>query len=233
VDILYQTHIFLDFEMNPIPWSFPVERKICRREIIEIGAVKLDQNYELVGRYSAYVKPAYGTISPRITQLTGITDQAVETAPAFTEAMALFAAWIGDTRARIYSWSRSDLIQLWDESWLKESELPWQLNQRWMDFQAVYTRLIGLSSRQPLSLKNAVGSADYVFGGEAHRAVYDAENSASLLKLVKAGKLKERTEAIWQLLHDTQPHNPLNEANRQRLQALLDRMNQDSAPDTP
>ncbi|MCI8478641.1 MAG: exonuclease domain-containing protein [Oscillospiraceae bacterium] len=223
--VLYDAHIFLDFEMNPIPREFQAERRICRNEIIEIGAVKLDQDYQITDRYAQYVKPQYGGISPRITSLTGITDQAVAQAPGFEVAMEQFAQWIGEGRARIYSWSMSDPHQLWDESWLKEIPLPWQLNQRWMDFQAVYTRLIGLSGRQPLSLKNAVGSANYRFDGEAHRAVHDAENAASLLVLVQEGRLKEQADAVWSMLHpDDAPHARLGDTYGDQLQALLDQM---------
>lgn len=219
---MYETHIFLDFEMNPIPREFRAERETCRNEIVEIGAVKLDRDYRLVDRYARYVRPQYGPISPRITQLTGITDAHVAQCPPFGPAMEEFAAWIGEGRGRIYSWSMSDPYQLWNESWLKEYPLPWQLNQRWMDFQAVYTRLIGL--HQPLSLKNAVGAANYRFDGEAHRAVHDAENSASLLTLVKEGRLREQADAVWTALHPQPSGSSLADACGDKLQALLARM---------
>lgn len=193
---MYDTHIFLDFEMNPIPREYKEARELAHSEIIEIGAVKLDKDYRLVDRYSRYVKPEYGPIHKRITQLTGITDADVAHAQPFAPAMEEFARWMGEGRARIYSWSRSDQYQLYDESWLKEAELPWQLNQRWMDFQAVYTRLIGLSRSNPLSLQNALGTAEYRFSGDAHRAVQDAENSAYLLILVKEGRLEEQARVV-------------------------------------
>ena len=204
---MYDTHIFLDFEMNPIPREFREARALARSEIVEIGAVKLDRDYRLVDRYSCYVKPEYGPIRKHITQLTGITDADVAGAQPFAPAMADFAAWIGEGRARLYSWSMSDRAQLFDESWLKESELPWQLEQRWMDFQAVYTRLIGLSRANPLSLCNALGAAEYRFEGEAHRAVQDAENSASLLILVKEGRLAEQARVVMETMRPKEEHS--------------------------
>jgi hypothetical protein len=36
--------IFVDFEMNPINTSFKEARQICKNEIIEIGAVLLDED---------------------------------------------------------------------------------------------------------------------------------------------------------------------------------------------
>ena len=38
-------HIFVDFEMHPIAKEFQNERKICPCEIIEFGAVMLDDDF--------------------------------------------------------------------------------------------------------------------------------------------------------------------------------------------
>ena len=83
---MYDTHIFLDFEMNPIPRSNKEARELASSEIIEIGAVKLDRDYQLVDWYSRYVKPDYGPIQKRITELTGITDADVADAPSYEQA---------------------------------------------------------------------------------------------------------------------------------------------------
>ena len=36
-------NIFIDLEMHPIPRSYTDEREICSQEVIEIGAVKLNE----------------------------------------------------------------------------------------------------------------------------------------------------------------------------------------------
>lgn len=220
---MYDSHIFLDFEMNPIPREFTEARQMARAEIVEIGAVKLDKDYNLIDRYSRFVKPQYAPIHKRITQLTGITDADVANAEPFAEAIAAFGEWIGGGRTRIYSWSRTDQNQLFDESWLKEVELPAPLEGRWMDFQDVYTRLIGLSGANSLSLKHALGAAACTFEGEAHRAVHDAENSATLLKLVKEGRLKEQAGAVWQALHP-EKHTGSSLGENSALKAYLERL---------
>ena len=178
-----------------------------RDEIIELGAAAFSAEGE-TDCMDLLLRLSPGrTLPPFITQLTGITDADVAQAKPFAPAMEDFAAWIGAGRGRIYSWSRSDQYQLYDESWLKEAELPWQLNQRWIDFQAVYTRLIGLSRSNPLSLQNALGAAEYRFAGEAHRAVQDAENSASLLILVKEGRLAQQAGVVMQAMRPREEHS--------------------------
>ncbi len=63
-------------------------------EIIEIGAVKL-QNGQEIDRFSAFVKPNQ-TISPKITQITGITNQMVADAKPIEEVLPAFLAFVGD-----------------------------------------------------------------------------------------------------------------------------------------
>ena len=49
-------HIFVDFEMNVIDKAYREQRMICKREIIEIGAVKLDENCEVIDTFSYIIR---------------------------------------------------------------------------------------------------------------------------------------------------------------------------------
>ena len=60
-------HIFLDFEMNPIPRENAEARTVVLSEIIKIGAVRLDEDYKLVDRFSQNVRPELNLIQPNIT----------------------------------------------------------------------------------------------------------------------------------------------------------------------
>lgn len=199
-------HIFLDFEMNPIPRENREARAVVLSEIIQIGAVKLDSNYQLTDRFSLNVRPELNQIMPHITNLTGIRQEDVDDAPLLKEAIDIFARWIEEgaekegRKIRIYAWSNSDWRQFSCECRLKGLEIPPCFN-RWMDFQRVYTRLMGLSRRSPLSLTNALGASEGTFSGSQHSAVADAENSASLLTLVKDKEaFAERTKIVRELM---------------------------------
>lgn len=193
-------HIFLDFEMNPIPKKNKEARTIVRSEICEIGAVKLNEAYEIIDTFSCYVRPQLNQIMLNITQLTGITNQDVERAKELSSALDDFVFWIGDGPVRIYSWSDTDKTQLVNECLLKKIMLPKQF-RRWMDFQRVYSRLMGLSRRSCLSLSNALGSVEQDFSGSQHSALADAKNSASLLALVKDKEsFQKRAEKVQSFL---------------------------------
>ena len=73
--------------MNQIDNSHPDELKICKNEIIEIGAVKLDDTYKEIDSFKTYVKPGITPVTSRITNLTGITNEMVDDAPDFAIAM--------------------------------------------------------------------------------------------------------------------------------------------------
>ena len=53
--------VFVDFEMNPIGRDQKEARRICKGEIIEIGAVKIDEDGNEISSYKEYVLPEYTT----------------------------------------------------------------------------------------------------------------------------------------------------------------------------
>ena len=83
-------------------------------EIIQVGAVMLDNHYRIVGEFSSYVKPEYGSIDCFIENLTGITQAQVEIAPKLQDVLIDFMNWIGERNVIVLSWSESDRQQLMD-----------------------------------------------------------------------------------------------------------------------
>ena len=99
---MYTSHIFIDLEMNPISKEFPAEKEACRAEIIEIGAVRLDADYNLTDRFTLFVRPRYSSeLNRHVAKLTGIKLEDLQDAPDFREAMefATAASAIAVTRA--------------------------------------------------------------------------------------------------------------------------------------
>ena len=60
-------------------------------ELIQIGAVILDQDYRIVDTYSTYVCPEFGSIDRYINRLTGISTKDTLNAQKSNEALADFA----------------------------------------------------------------------------------------------------------------------------------------------
>lgn len=184
-------HIVIDLEMNKIEKQFRGELKLSS-ELIEIGAVRLDQDFKMLDTYQTYVLPDYGPMDELIIQLTGITDETLVGAPKFAEAMDDFAHWVGRRQTQFYSWSLSDIRQFQNESVFKgyTGEILAKMENSWNDFQEEFSNLLGIEKK--VRLKQAVASADYEFTGAAHTALADAVNTAEILRLSKDKEEFER-----------------------------------------
>ena len=115
-------HIVIDLEMNALDKKFKDEKIICGREIIQIGAVLLDDQYQEIGYFNTLVKPQYNErIERKFEKLTGISTKMVQNAPVFAEAMEQFFSWCHSIKdeIHIYQWSESDYEQITKELELK------------------------------------------------------------------------------------------------------------------
>ena len=189
-------YVVIDLEMNTITKNSEA-RTICKNEIIEIGAVMLDENLEEVSSFKAYVKPEYNEITGKIQKLTGITNEMVVMAPKFSKALKQFTNWCLDSQDEItiYAWSESDYDQISKEMELKNysiSQVEEKLLQiKWSDFQHEFDSYLGFEKM--LSLKQALDMAGIDFSGRQHDALDDARNTAELLQVFKNKDLFDRT----------------------------------------
>ena len=85
---MYEQHIILDFEMNPVLKKYAEVRKHLHREIIEIGATKVSPDGRVLDTFSCFVKPKFSSdVAEYITKLTGIKTTDIYNAASFSEAI--------------------------------------------------------------------------------------------------------------------------------------------------
>ena len=177
-------HIVFDLEMNPIVRSLKEIRKFLLDEVIEFGAVKLDENYQKIDEFQCYVKPKFCEINNHIIKLTGITNELVADKNNFAVEFKKFFDWIGTWDMTLYSWSPSDINQLRAECAYKIPDFEFErMERQWIDIQKEFDEKIGLQAN--LALKHAVGAMNLNFEGTAHTALADAANTAEILKLMQ------------------------------------------------
>ena len=166
---------------------------ICGMEIIQIGAVLLDEGYKEIGSFQTLVKPQYNNRIERFFEnLTGITTDKIQNAPLFEQAIKMFLAWCHSIKddIQIYQWSECDQEQIIRELELKDIQLEQDdqiLLHSFLDFQKEYGDTLGVS--RALSLKEAVMYAGVDFFGRAHDALYDAKNTAALLRIIRTPQM--------------------------------------------
>jgi len=180
--------IFLDLEMNGVNRQYKEVRRMCSSEVIEFGAVKLDENNVEIGRFQSYVRPVYNEgIESKITRLTGITTKQVQNADDFLEVFLQFLCWCGEDY-EIFSWSENDEIQLRKEYNLKAGdELPeiTYMFSNWNDLQEAYGDMFEFV--RPTALSMAVNTAGIEFRGRMHNALDDAAATADLYREMIGG----------------------------------------------
>ena len=171
--------VVLDLEMCIVPKTKRAERGL-HNEIIQIGAVALDEGLNIAEQFSTYVKPEFGLTNSYIKKLTGITVEMLEDAPLFATAMEAFWQWLPKEEVRLVSWSMTDKLVLQKEITAKglEQEKYDYLFQDWVDCQAIFTKII--KAEKVYSLSEALVAADIIWEGKFHDGLADAYNTALL-----------------------------------------------------
>lgn len=190
--------VCVDLEMSELSKK---QRNLCkglRNEVIQIGAVMLDENYNFISEFSSFVKPSFSNITPTIENLTGINQSMIENADDFITVLDKYNYWIGDNEITTYCWSSSDYKQLWNELHIKakhRTDLQDNL-KTFVDLQKTFSNLI--CAKTTISLQSAIELSNSKFIGTVHTALADAYNTACILhKICKNKLLKPQFEFLY------------------------------------
>jgi len=199
-------YIVMDLEWNqPTSFNTPVFRQIGDSllfEVIQIGAVKLDEGFTLLEEVSIPIRPThYTNIHPRVRRMTHLGRDELCDAPAFPEAMAQFADWCGEDYVFL-TWGGDDI------SVLQQNLDFFQFGgetAKMFDIQRYYAEIHQLGGKQK-SLKGAM--EDLEIAPDESRDFHNAVNDAYYTALV----LQKLPEPQGVLRHEQSPrklcHNP-------------------------
>lgn len=155
-------------------------------EIIEIGAVKLDSDMQVVDEFNCQIRPVVSKkLSTIVTDLTHISAEELEDGTTFAKMMRRFAAWIGTQPTAILTWSTTDLLVLMENCrfFYGKQEIPFL--GHYMDFQAYAQARMGVGDGQQLGLAKAgelLGIPEDSLS--LHRALDDSRLTAKILQKV-------------------------------------------------
>ncbi len=170
----------VDLEMCMVPKGIRKNWYKYRQETIQIGAVLLDEKYEVIDEFNTYVKPEYGWIDAYIENLTGISPRDVASAPYFKEALEAFLDWLPAEDVRCVSWSDSDPKQIIHEAFGKgiiDDRLE-IIFANWIDCQKTFSNK--MDREKAYNLEEALYISDIAPEGRAHNGFVDAANTAVL-----------------------------------------------------
>lgn len=184
--------IILDLEWNT---AFSVKERRYVNEIIEFGALKLDENLHQLSDFNAFVHPEISKhVNDRVKKLTGIQDANLTNAKSFEEVCNDFTNWIGDVEhSLLITWDETDVRTLIDNSkyYLKTPYLPFL--SHYLNVQDVFMQVYKMPKSQRVGLSNAAKIAgidpeQFVH----HRALGDCLLTAECMRKINLPGLFEK-----------------------------------------
>ena len=174
-------YVVIDLEMCDIPKMYRDQQHPYLKETIQIGAVLLDDKYDICDSFMTLVKPERGVISDRILKLTGISQKSVKNAPKMIDALKSFADWLPD-EVTLVSWSESDLEQIQAEVEGKQIAFDGinKVLENWLDCQKTFSDIV--KNPRKYKLVEAMNLSDIDYDDNMHDGLIDAKNTALLFR---------------------------------------------------
>lgn len=183
-------YIIMDLEWNN---AYMKSAQKFVNEIIEIGAVKLNENLEIVDTYSELIKPVVSKkLRARIKDLTHITNEDIISGIPFKDAVSQLEDWVGED-AVVMTWGDTDIRTLLTnfKYFLKKENITFI--KKYVDLQRYCQCFINMENVQQAGLSYAAECLD--IDSEKyphHRALDDSYLSAEcFVKVYNKEKLSE------------------------------------------
>ncbi|MFW6008062.1 MAG: exonuclease domain-containing protein [archaeon] len=179
--------------------------KVNYHEIIEIGAYKLNNEYQIIDKFQCYVKPI-NSLTSHCKKFTGISEDNLKDAVKFNHAMNKFIDWINfNNNTKIYTWSKNDKRQIVNEAEKRayDNNKINLLFSKYFDLQKQFSK--------EYNKRIHAGDKGYVYGleqvlkmlnitvsknKELHSAIVDAEYTAKILQILGKYNLKVEINLI-------------------------------------
>ena len=181
---MIRNYIVMDLELNHSNNRYVSERNGVRltNEIVEIGAVKLDEDLAETDRFCRFVKPsAYAKMNGDVRELTEITTEMIQNGSPFTDAVEEFLDWCGEDSAFV-TWSENDINMIEDN--MLYHGLPIDGLPRCFDIQPMFGDLI-MDEDRSYALTYAVWKLG-ITPEPSHDALNDALNTAEVMRVLFA-----------------------------------------------
>ncbi len=175
----------MNYIVMDLEWNQPMNAKktvtepvVLRGEIIQIGAVKLNESFQTEDTFKQMVTPKYYTrMHYSVAKLTHIKNADLKQGISFPEALARFATWCGDAFAFL-TWGPDDIPIL------RSNLILHGIDEHWIpacyNVQILFSRQIAKENRQ-FSLTTAAEMVKEI-PETAHDALNDAVTTALICR---------------------------------------------------
>ncbi len=174
-------YIILDLEWNG---SYSKSERKFINEIIEFGAVKVDNDFNIIDTFSTLIIPQIGKkICNRVSELTKITnDELKDNGITFQQASEMFTEFSSD--CVIMTWGNSDIHALIDNYMYYYNDYHVPFLKKYCDIQKYCEKSMGIyNASQQIGLSTCAEELKVDFSEEEHhRATADAVLSLKCVK---------------------------------------------------
>jgi DNA polymerase III epsilon subunit-like protein len=189
-------YIIFDLEFNQ-GYNFEKEPKSvinpkCPFEIIQIGALKLNETFETVGTLDILVKPEiYTRINPFVKELTGLTIDELEKGKSFKEMYKELIEFVTTDRSVLCVWGVADIKELFRN--IEYHELDTLLvPTEYINIQSTASKGLNCKKGINIGLGTAAKLLDIPIEGDFHNAFNDAYYTAEVFKKIYTKEIKTK-----------------------------------------
>ncbi len=173
-------YIVFDLEWNQSAFGRSGEHPRMPFEIIEIGAVKVNEKYEIISEFSSLIKPKiYKKLHNSIRAMLNYDENELKNGKPFQEACTEFLKWCGPEEYVFCTWGSTDLFYLQNNmDFYYMNKLPFPV--KYYNLQQVYADRF--TDDQAISkLEKAVQYFDIEVDEPFHAAINDARYTAKVM----------------------------------------------------
>ena len=159
-------------------------------EIIQIGALKLNDNLEVISTFERFIKPSlYKEIHPFIENLTQITTEMVEDKDLFPKVYNDFIKFIGNDDFTMCVWGLDDIKQLMRNIHFHKLNIH-NNKKKYIDVQKLASKAFNTPKGNRLGLKTAVEFWNIPITNDFHNALNDAVYTADVFRKLYSKNIK-------------------------------------------
>jgi len=189
LDYNSMNYIVFDLEWNQSPRGKEGENHKIPFEIIEIGAVKLDENLNKVDDFSVVIRPKiYRELHYKIQEITQVNMKELSRGRKFTDACDDFLKWCGDSFT-FCTWGPLDTYELQRNMDYYHMPLP-KSPVFYYDLQKIFS-LIFEDGKSRRSLESAVDFLHLPIDVDFHRADDDAYYTSLIMQKMNIADIKK------------------------------------------
>ncbi len=205
-------YIVLDLEWNQENTGLQREVETLPFEIIEIGAVKLNSEGEILDKFSELIRPQVYKVMHHITgKLLHLQMKELEGGRTFREVAGEFLDWCGEDYV-FCTWGGTDLTELqrnlefYDMKAFENGPIPF------LDIQKLFS-LAYEDGKSRRALETAVDHLEIEKNRPFHRALEDAYYTGEVMKRI----IGEHREVLSKISYDTY-HPPMDRKSEVKIQ---------------